>query len=188
MATVKLRHVVGTIVLTLFLGGMVATTAAAQYPPTVGAGRVSRSELKKCQCTQFSGDGFAPGSSVSVVDVRPDGSEHVVATVTADAKGEFRHKVCFDQASQEGTHTLVARGTDSAGGAHEDRAVVVVKGTVCYGRDDEVHGTRFERGSGGLPRTGSDVVLPALLLGLTLVVAGSGIVYTVRRRRAGLAA
>lgn len=133
------RTVVGILLLTL--GALAAAPAAyaQQYPPTVGAGRVSRSELKQCQCTQFSGDGFVPGTPVTVVDEQPGGAERVVGTVTADDKGSFRLKVCFDETSAEGDHTLVARGADPAGGAHEDRATVTVRGSVCNGKNDEVH-------------------------------------------------
>jgi LPXTG-motif cell wall-anchored protein len=185
---VKLRHVVSTVVLTLLLGSVFASAASAQYPPTVGAGRVSRSQLMQCQCTLFTGGGFQPGSAVTIVDQYPDGTEHVVATVVADKKGDFKRKVCFDQNAPQGQHTLIARGVDANGGAHEDRATVTVKGSICFRRGDEVHGDRFQRedppgGAGGLPRTGTDLILPGLLVGTALVVAGSGVVYVVRRRR-----
>jgi LPXTG-motif cell wall-anchored protein len=162
--------------------GLSAAPALAQYPPSVGAGRVTRSAVRQCQCTQFSGEGFAPGSSVTVVDEYPDGSRHAVATVVADSKGRFTAKVCFDDKSAQGAHTLIASGTDANGAPHEDRAVVTVDGTNCFKQGDEVHGGRFDRGEGGLPRTGSDTTVPALLLGFGLVVAGSGVVLVFRRR------
>jgi hypothetical protein len=154
------RTAVGILLLTL--GAFVAAPAAhAQYPPTVGAGRVSRSELKQCQCTQFSGEGFAPGTSVTVVDEQPGGGERVVTTVTADDKGGFKVKVCFDQTAPEGEHTLVARGAGTDGGAHEDRATVTVQGSVCNGKNDEVHpnvsgeDTSTENRGGGGTQAGS---------------------------------
>lgn len=134
----KMRTVVGILLLTLTVGW--GTPAAfADYPPTVGAGRVSKSELKQCQCTQFSGEGFAPGAPVTIVDRWPDGTVHRVATVTADDKGGFHYKVCFDGTSPEGSHTLTASGTEPGGGAHEDSADVVVSGSACNGKNDEVH-------------------------------------------------
>jgi LPXTG-motif cell wall-anchored protein len=181
MAYVRFRTLLAGVFAVVALGSA-AAPALAQYPPTVGAGQVTRSTLKQCQCTQFSGSGFAPGSSVTIVDKYPDGSEHTVRTVVADSKGRFKTKVCFDQNSPEGSHTLIARGTDSAGNAHEDRAVVVVDGSVCFKRGDEVHGDRFGRGEGGLPRTGTSTTIPALLIGFGLVVAGSGVVMVLRRR------
>lgn len=208
MAHVKLVHLVGILLLTLTLG--TAVPAAAQYPPVVGNGRVTRSEVKQCQCTQFSGDGFEPGTTITVVDRGPNGAERVVATVTADDKGGFKVKVCFDESSQEGRHTLIARGIEAGGeDAREVRATVQVEGTACFGKGDEVHnpngeiggegeeeqprggsgGTGSGDGSGtdvdgvGLPRTGTDYVLPGLLLGFTLVLTGAGVVHLTRRRR-----
>jgi LPXTG-motif cell wall-anchored protein len=185
MRLVKFRTLLAALFAVVALGGATAP-AWAQYPPTVGAGKVTRSTVKQCQCTQFSGDGFAPGSPVTIVDQYPDGSEHVVRTVVADSKGSFKTKVCFDQNSPQGRHTLIARGTDRQGNAHEDRATVVVNGYICFQRGDEVHGDRFSRGGdgdgSGLPRTGSATTVPALLLGFGLVVAGSGVVLVFRRR------
>jgi LPXTG-motif cell wall-anchored protein len=187
MATLKFRTLLGALLAVLVLGG--ATASWAQYPPTVGAGRVTRSTLKQCQCTQFSGDGFKPGTTVTIVDQYPDGSEHVLRTVVADSKGGFKTKVCFDEKAPQGQHRLIARGTDPNGRAHEDTAVVVVKGSVCFQRGDEVHGDRFERGNegvggngNGLPFSGSSSTVPMLLLGFGLVVAGSGVVLVFRRR------
>lgn len=207
----KLGHLVGILLLTLTLG--TAVPATAQYPPVVGNGRVTRSEVKQCQCTQFSGDGFEPGTTITVIDRSPNGAERVVATVTADDRGGFKVKVCFDEKSQEGQHTLVARGIEAGGeDAREVRATVQVEGTTCFGKGDEVHnpngvggegeeeqprggsgpgsgGSGSGDGSGpdvdgvGLPRTGTGYVLPGLLLGFTLVVTGAGVVHLTRRRR-----
>jgi hypothetical protein len=210
MALVKLGHLVGILLLTLTVG--TAVPAAAQYPPVVGNGRVTRSEVKQCQCTQFSGDGFEPGTTITVYDKPANGAERVVATVTADNKGGFKVKVCFDEKSPEGEHTLIARGIQAGGeDAREVRATVRVEGTSCFGKGDEVHnpngiggegeeeqprgggsgpgGTGSGDGSGpdvggvGLPRTGTGYVLPGLLLGFTLVVTGAGVVHLTRRRR-----
>lgn len=203
----KLGHLVGTLVLAITLGTALPA-AHAQYPPTVGSGRVTRSELKQCQCTQFSGSGFEPGTAVTIVDRGPNGIERVVGTTTADAKGDFKFKVCFDEKSEQGSHTLIARGIDAeTGGAREVRATVHVEDTVCFKKGDEVHnpnviggedeeeprGNGGNGGSGGrpgtgvggvdLPRTGTDYVVPGLLLGFTLVVTGSGVVHLTRRRR-----
>jgi hypothetical protein len=149
-------------ILLLMLGALwVGPAAHAQYPPTVGAGRVSRSELKQCQCTLFSGDGFVPGTPVAIVDEGPDGTSRIVATVTADDKGGFKEKVCFDSASAQGGHTLVAQGTEPGGGAHEDRASVTVAGSVCNTKSDEVHpkvsdaGSDTENRDGGSAGAGS---------------------------------
>jgi hypothetical protein len=202
---VKLRHLAGLLLLAVTMGTALPA-AHAQYPPTVGNGRVTRSELKKCQCTQFTGDGFQPGTEVTIVDKDPAGIEHVVGTATADNKGGFKIKVCFDEQAAQGDHTLIARGAAPGGGAHEDRATVHVEGTNCFGKGDEIHnpnavGSVDEEqprndgsgatgsGSGpavggvGLPRTGADYVLPGLLVGFLLVVSGTAVVHLTRRRR-----
>jgi hypothetical protein len=199
---VKLRHLIGILMVVLTLG-VAAVPASAQYPPVVGNGRVTRSEVKQCQCTQFSGDGFEPGTVVTITDKGPKGPARVVATVTADSRGEFRVKVCFDEKSAEGKHTLTATGTQRGGGAREVRATVTVKGSVCFAKGDEVHNPNAiggedddEQGRGGtdgdgptvggvgaLPRTGTGYVLPGLMLGFLLVATGTGVVHLTRRRR-----
>lgn len=209
---VKVRHLVGMLALMTVLGaGMPA--AHAQYPPTVGNGRVTRSEVKQCQCVQFSGDGFLPGTTVTIVDRDSTGMERVVAKATADNKGAFKVKVCFDETARQGEHTLIGRGV-SASGPREVHAKVKVAGSVCFAKGDEVHtptnvggedeeqprgggngapgrpggGTGVNGPSvggvgGGLPRTGGEYVIPGLLLGFTLVVTGTGVVHVTRRRR-----
>ena len=193
----RLRSALGAVVVALAVGA-VAPTAAAQYPPTVGSGRVTRSEMKQCQCTQFSGDGFEPGSTVVVVDVGPDGVERPVGTATADSKGAFKLKVCLDENTPEGEHTLVGRGTTPSGGLREVRANVRVDGSVCFRKGDEIHDPNViiddeddddgsvgggRDGQGGLPRTGAGYVIPGLGLGFLLVVSGTGVVHLARRRR-----
>lgn len=204
----KLRSALGILVLVLTLGAAVPA-AQAQYPPTVGAGRVSRSQLKQCQCTLFTGDGFEPGSSVLILDRGPDGVTRPLGTATVGNNGTFRFKACFDEHDEQGTHTLIGRGTGSNGAPREVRATVRVEGTICFRKGDEVHDPseikddEEDRGSGGpgtggpgtdvgaggddkgggLPRTGADYVLPGLLLGFLLVVTGSGAVHVARRRR-----
>jgi hypothetical protein len=197
------RLVAGILLLALATSGSVAR---AQYPPNVGNGRVTRSELKQCQCTLFSGDGFKPGAVVTVRDKAPGGGTRVVGTVTADAKGEFKLKVCFDETSIQGEHTLSGRGA-APSGTREVNATVVVEGSVCFKKGDEVHssnavgspdggqepgaGSGSGSGSGSgpdvggvdLPRTGADYVLPGLLAGFLLVVIGTTIARLTGRRR-----
>lgn len=202
-----LRHLVGAIALAVTLGGALPAVHA-QYPPTVGNGRVTRSEVKQCQCVQFSGDGFEPGTTVTVVDRDAAGLERVVGTATVDAKGGFKLRVCFDEQSAQGEHTLIGRGVQPDGGAREVRATVTVEGTVCFSNADEVHnpstvggeddeeqsrggsdgsgsgsGDGTDVGGVNLPRTGTGHVIPGLLLGFTLVVTGTGVVHLTRRRR-----
>ena len=146
-----------------------AGIAAAQYPPAVGSGQVSRSTLKRCQCTQFTGDGFVPGERVTVTD-----NGKVVATVTVGRDGAFRVKVCFDERTAEGRHEL--RG---AGASRAVSSVADVRGDTCFARDDEVHAGTFDR----IPTTGTGIAIPALLTGFGAVTTGSAALYAARRRR-----
>lgn len=143
----RVRSALGTLVLVLTLGWMVPA-AHAQYPPTVGAGRVSRSELKQCQCTLFTGDGFEPGSTVPIFDRGPDGVTRAIGSTTADNRGAFRFKVCFDEHDDEGTHTLIGRGTGADGRPREVRATVRVQGNTCYRKGDEIHSPSEFHGDG----------------------------------------
>ena len=154
---------------------LTAGATYAQYPPTVGNGNVNRSTVKKCQCVMFSGDGFAPGSQLTITD-----NGVFVAQVTADHRGSFRHRVCFDERRAEGRHDLLATGTNRAGGPHEVRSTVFVNGDTCFRRGDEVHDESLFR---DLPRTGAGSTVPALLIGFGLVTTGSGVLFVAKHRR-----
>jgi hypothetical protein len=159
---VKLRHVLAAFVALMFALG-VAAPASAQYGSTVGNGRVSKGTMRPGECTTFTGDGFAPGSSVVISDNGQD-----IATVTADDAGNFTYEYCT---SVLGVHLLRGTGTDPLGGER-----IVVATVVVAGRR--------------LAATGSDNTVMLLLSGLGLVVAGSGTVLagSLRRRRRASAA
>jgi LPXTG-motif cell wall-anchored protein len=153
---VKLRHVVGALLLALFFGASVAPAAFAQYPPTTGNGRVSKSTTSPGGCVTFSGDGFAPSTTVTVTD-----NGKTVTTVTTSATGTFSVEVCPEVL---GVHNIRGTGKNPLGATR----VVVAQVTV----------TRS-----GLPRTGSDTTIPAVGIGAALVLLGAGVVYAFRRRR-----
>jgi LPXTG-motif cell wall-anchored protein len=132
-------------------------TASAQYTDTEGNGTVSSGTVSSGGSVTFCGDGFAPNSEV---DIAVDGE--VIGTVTTDADGEFCTTVTLTGA---GSHTITGVGVGANGGTRTVTAVVTVV-------------------AGGLPRTGSDSILPAIGLGLALVALGTGLVYGVRRQRA----
>jgi LPXTG-motif cell wall-anchored protein len=136
-----------------------AGTASAQYPPSTGTGTVSRSTVESGGTVEFCGDGFEPGSEVIIED---NGTE--VGTATADGDGEFCITLTLTGA---GTHLLTGTGTGAAG------EVRVVSATVTV------------VAAGGLPRTGSDTILPAVGIGVLLAALGTVLVLAVRRRRQG---
>jgi LPXTG-motif cell wall-anchored protein len=153
---VKLRHVVGALLLALFFGASLAPAANAQYPPTQGNGRVTKSTVAPGGCVTFSGDGFAPSTTVTVTD-----NGKTVTTVTTSLTGTFSVEVCPEVL---GVHNIRGTGKNPVGGTR----VVVAQVTV----------TRS-----GLPRTGSNTTIPAIGIGAALVLLGAGIVFAFRRRR-----
>jgi hypothetical protein len=77
--------------------------------------------------------------------------------------------------------TTVA-GTSTTGGTSASA------GTPAAGSGTTVAGsTAVTPVSGGLPRTGSDVVVPGLAVGFALVTVGAGVTVATRRRRTGSA-
>lgn len=149
------RKLLGLAALTTMLGLVLSATAQAQYAPAQGNGRVSASRINPGDCVTFSGDGFAPGSSVSITD---NGTS--VGTATANAAGTFSTQVCI---SVLGNHVLRGTGQTIGGTSRVVSARVVV--------------------SRGLVRTGTSATLPLLLGGMGLVAVGSGAVVVGRRRR-----
>ncbi|HVF20781.1 MAG TPA: LPXTG cell wall anchor domain-containing protein [Mycobacteriales bacterium] len=107
----------------------------------------------------FSGGGYRPGSTVTITD-----NDVFVATVTADAAGNFTVQLCL---TDLGRHRLAAIGESVLGGQLINDATVEVLAAV--------------RARGNIPRTGSDIV-PAVALGVGLVAVGVMLVF-VRRRR-----
>lgn len=141
----------------LTLVGLGSSASAQPYPPSEDEGTVNRSTVEAGGSVIFCGDGFAPGSTVTILV-----DEEVEGTRTADAEGEFCTTITLDE---PGTYELSGVGVDADGGARVVTATVTVVA------------------AGGLPRTGSDSTLPAIGIGLGLVTAGTGLVYAVRRQR-----
>ena len=158
----KLRNVVGTAVLTLVLGGALFSPASAQYPPSAGNGHVTKSTVGPGGCVTFTGDGFAPDSSVTITD-----NGKTVGTVTTSVTGTFTKEVC---PTVLGVHILRGTGKTPTGATR----VVVAQVTV-------VAGSR-------LPSTGSDHTFETIALGAGLVLVGAGAVVVARRRRRSHAA
>lgn len=152
----KLRHVVGALMLALFFGASVAPAAFAQYPPTQGNGRVTKSTVSPGGCVTFTGDGFAPSTTVTVTD-----NGKTITTVTTSPTGTFSVEVCPEV---KGVHNLRGTGKNPLGGTRVVVAQVKVLGT-------------------SLARTGSNAIKPAIGIGAALVILGAGLVYAFRRRR-----
>lgn len=151
------RKLLGLTALTMLLSLALGAPAQAQYEPEVGNGTVTKSQPKKGECITFSGDGFLPGTTVTITD---NGAN--LGTATAGADGGFDFEYC---ASVLGVHILKGDGADNDGGTRSVVATVTVLGA-------------------GLSVTGSGTTMPALLIGVGLVATGSGaLAFGLRRRR-----
>ena len=146
----------------LMLTALFAAPAAAQYqdfaitPGTVTVGGNA----------SFQGSGCAAGSTV-VISVNNGGSLDVMASVTADASGDFSGSFVADFAP--GSYTVTATCGD------------LVRTAPLMVRAVSV--TTPETGTGGssLPRTGSNTNTMALV-GAGLLLVGGGAILATRKR------
>ncbi|BEP12777.1 hypothetical protein acdb102_10880 [Acidothermaceae bacterium B102] len=177
-----------------------AGAALADYPPAMQAGAVSATTVAPGGQVDFAGDGFAAGSKV-VVSVNKAVYATVVAgsTVANSALGS-RTAVHFQNAAfrsvalpaatpaaasfsvkvtlqAAGSNVLVGAGVAPDGSPHVVTATVVVDGTA----------TAVEAASpaSGLPFTGSDVIIPGVIIGAAMMAGGFLLLTTVKARKAG---
>ena len=184
-----------------FLAVMAATVAVlaasggaalAQYPPTSGTGAVSATTITVGGFVDFSGGGFAPGSDVTVsvntavyATVVASGasssalggsSAHFVTAAfaqpaAATSSASFKVRITMDKV---GTYTLTGAGVGPAGNAHVVTATVtVIPAAATKATNDST-----------LPFTGSSVLVPGLIIGLTMVAGGFVLLTSVRSRKA----
>jgi hypothetical protein len=123
---VSLRVVVSAAVMgvVVLLGPVVH--AAGPYPPppaSGGQGQVDDSRVEAGECVIFSGDGFKPGTTVTIRD-----NGKVVGTAPVAADGTFSKRICFDTDAKPGRHTLTATGVATDGRPLTVSAVVFVTG------------------------------------------------------------
>lgn len=122
--------------------------------------------------------GFAPGSNV-VITLESDPVN--LGTYVADSAGRIATNIVVPADFPAGNHTLRLTGTDIAG------AIVVLTTGVTVGSRIQVPSTTVTpttTAATTLPRTGSSVTEPALLIGGALVLAGAGALVAARRRKA----
>ena len=136
--------------LLVLLGGGAAPALAEDYPlPTHGQGKVDKTRVVAGECVIFSGDGFKPGTPLTITD---DGTE--VATTTADANGEFSTQVCFSTTARLGRHVLMAEGIGANGAARDVTATTTVVGASSTrpppGGSTGGSGTGTGTGTGGI--------------------------------------
>lgn len=119
----RLRLLAAAVGAVALLGPSVAQAAGPYPPPSKGTGRVEPSRIKVGECAVFSGDGFAPVTSVAVSD---NGSAR--GTATTDVAGEFSKRLCYGSDARRGRHDLAGSGTGSDGSPLTVYAVLIVEG------------------------------------------------------------
>jgi hypothetical protein len=174
--------------------GASAGAALAEYPPTTQTGAVSSTTIVVGGHVDFAGGGFGLGSKVTILV-----NTAVYATVTASgasssalgtssahfataafarpvaqstaAVASFKVRVTLDKL---GKFTLTGQGVDASG------APRLVKATVLV-----IPATAKQSSGSTLPFTGSAVLVPGLIIGLTMMAGGFVLLTSVRSRRAG---
>lgn len=162
-------------ILTLALAGLLLAPAAAHAYPDEAAGTVSDATVGVGDAVIFSGDGFEPGSDITITvsggDATITPAAATTRVVTASSTGTFRVSIAFQSS---GTFTLRAAGTGLDGGPRVVTAQVVVAaaGVVSDGGEN-------------LASTGADGTATQVWAGIGLLGLGAGLVaLTVSRRRA----
>jgi hypothetical protein len=170
-----------------------AGAALAEYPPSGGSASVSATTVVVGTPVTFAGSGFAAGAKVTVsvndavyATVNAGGSTaaalgrssmHVttaafVQPVAATSAGtSFSISVTMNKL---GKNVLTGSGVDPAGNSRLVTANVTVTPAVAAA------------GSGNpsnLPFTGSSVIVPGLIIGVTMMAGGFLLLTTVRSRR-----
>ena len=205
----RVREGKGKAVIKRFLAVMAASIAVvggsagaalADYPPAMQAGAVSATTIAPGGQVDFAGDGFAAGSKVvvavnkavyatvvagSTVASSSFGSRtamHFQATAfrsvalpaTAPAAASFSVKVTLQTA---GSNVLTGSGVAPDGSPHVVTATVVVDGAAAA--------VTTESSASGLPFTGSDVIIPGVIIGAAMMAGGFLLLTTVKSRKAG---
>jgi LPXTG-motif cell wall-anchored protein len=164
------------------MGGSTTLTDAFTYTESADLGLGAKSAMWGAKL-DVSGRGFDPGSEVTLT---LHSAPVVLGTVSAGDDGRFTTTVTIP-VIEPGDHVLTADGVDALGQPLTlQAAVTVTPDPAMSGTKPIVTGSTGaapsdDPSSGSLPKTGADPAGP-LLAGLLLVVLGSGICVTRRRR------
>ena len=206
------RLLASTALLTVAL----AAPALGQYPPCPASAFVTDTQVEIGQCTLFGGGPFVPASPVAITDngsslgngiAGADGilrfevcfdSTSTIGVHVLVGTGENGDEGCLTEVALQrlGTRarTLGSRvpgrvaplaqavpppTSEVRGSTRIITATVIVVGLRLQNPD-------VEPGGSGLPRTGADTTVPALVAGLLLLVTGSGLTVAARNRRRSL--
>jgi hypothetical protein len=151
-----------------------APVAAQQYPPNQCSLALSVSVAVPGETIISSSancsSGFTAGATVTIT---LESVPVQLATVTADANGQFSTPITIPGNAELGPHTVVATGQ----GANGSTLSISAGLTLVSGAE----GARGAARGGALPFTGSDS-LPLVWIALALLTVGTALVLAVRRR------
>lgn len=191
-----IKRLLAAVAASVAVVGASAGAALAEYPPTSSGGTVSATLVAPGDHVDFAGDGFASGSKVTVsvnhalystvvaggaaegVEGDRIGTHFVTsayvrpaAAVAATASASFSARITL---SRLGKNVLLGTGVDPAGRPRAvDATVMVEADTVTAAKGSD------------LPFTGSAVIIPGAIVGLTMLGGGFLMLTTVRSRKAG---
>jgi hypothetical protein len=162
-----MRRLSGSVLFSLALGAVVAMglagTAAAQYPlngPTIAVVGVSGNTVN------VSGSGWQAGAQITVTI---QSAPVALGTVTANAAGTFSQNFTIPCSIGNGAHTVSASGIAADGTSRTASTQVTLSNcTVSAGK---------------LAFTGSNSTFPFAAAGVALVLVGSVLTVSMRRRR-----
>ncbi|GAB3352410.1 fibronectin type III domain-containing protein [Modestobacter lapidis] len=157
-----------------FVAPTAVPTASAPLATTDADKSVAVGELVK-----VNGSGYLPGSSVDIVMYS---TPQVLATVVADANGDFTAIVTVPEGLADGTHNLVAAGVDEDGNPRYLVVEVTVTGGVAAVAAVVSDSTSLAT-TGGLAYTGF-TALPFVGAGVLALGVGGGLLVVSRRRQA----
>jgi hypothetical protein len=191
-----MRRLLAVVAASIAVIGTSAGAALAQYPPSTSSGSVSATTVALGNSVQFAGSGFAAGSKVTVSvndavyatlvagastsSALGRSTAHIstvayvrpAASTTVGAASTFSIRVTLNKV---GLNVLTGSGVDPAGDPRVVTADVTVAAAVAAPASE----------SSSLPFTGSSVIIPGLIIGLTMMAGGFLLLTTVRSRRVG---
>jgi hypothetical protein len=157
------------------LAGVFAAPAGAQvYPPNRCSLALSVSAAIPGQTIIAGSANCSPGFAAgATVEITLESDPVHLATVTADADGQFSTPVTIPGDAAPGSHSVVATGQGSSGSRPTIRAGLMIMSGAA--------GAREGGAAGALAFTGSDS-LPLVWIALALLTVGTAFVLAVRRR------
>jgi hypothetical protein len=165
-----MRRLSGSVLFSLALGavaamGLAGTAAAQQYPangPTIAVVGVSGNTVN------VSGSGWQAGAQITVTI---QSAPVVLGTVTANAAGTFSQNFVIPCSIGNGAHTVSASGIAADGTSRTASTQITLSNCTV------------SASTGKLAFTGSNSTFPFAAAGVALVLVGSVLTVSMRRRR-----